>query len=135
LANLFDPKAEPTRRAAWALMIQAHTWNALAYSAAEIPPAVTLAAAEAGATRAEAERPANLALLFWAVEPNNLLGENGMPELLLPPPEVWGREVKWAALFNPDGASPVTGAIQAQSRAELQAEEAGTAEIETAGSA
>jgi hypothetical protein len=95
---------------------------------------VVLAAAEVGLTRAQAERLANLTLLFWATGPNELLEENGMPELLLPHPEAWRRQVNWPALFGSDGASLVTEAIERASREEL-AEEAGTAEIETAGSA
>jgi len=97
----------------------AHTWNLLAYAAAEIPPAVVLAAAEMGLTREAAERLANLALLIWALGPNNLLEEAGMPELLLPPPETWRRWVNWPTLFDRDGMSVVAGAIERTSRAEL----------------
>jgi hypothetical protein len=122
LNNLYSAKAAPTREAARALMIQAHTWNALAYAAAEIPVAVTLAAAELGLTREAAERLAGLALLFWVIEPNSLLAETGAPELLLPHPEDWRRLVNWQAMFGSDGASLVAGQIAAQSREELAAE-------------
>jgi hypothetical protein len=135
LDNLRDLKAEPTRRAAQELMVQAVAWNLLAWAGAEIPPAVVLAAAEVGLTRAQAERLGDLVLLCWAVEPNQLLAENGAPELLIPRPEAWRQEINWPALFDHDGASLVAGQIEAESRAELQAEEAAAAEVETAGSA
>jgi transcriptional regulator with XRE-family HTH domain len=128
LDNLYSMKAAPTRQAARALMIQAHTWNLLAYAAAEIPVAVTLAAAELGLTREAAERLAGLVLLFWVIEPNSLLAEIGAPELLLPLPEDWRRWVNWQAMFDDDGASRVSGAIEAESKAEL-------AEVEAAGTA
>jgi transcriptional regulator with XRE-family HTH domain len=130
LSNLTNPRAAPTRQAARGLMIQAHTWNALAYAAAEIPVAVVLAAAEMGLTREAAERLAGLALLFWVIEPNSLLAEIGAPELLLPLPEDWRRWVNWPAVFGPDGMSLVTGRIERESRAELEAEEAAEAEVE-----
>jgi transcriptional regulator with XRE-family HTH domain len=130
LNNLYSAKAAPTRQAARGLMIQAHTWNALAYAAAEIPPAVVLAGAELGLTREAAERLAGLVLLFWAIEPNELLTETGGPELLLPLPEDWRRWVKWPAVFGPDGMSLVTGRIERESRAEMEAE---LAEVEAAG--
>jgi hypothetical protein len=132
LDNLRDLKAAPTRQAARGLMTLAHTWNGLAWAAAEIAPAVVLAAAELGLTRAQAERLAGLVLLFWATEPNSLLAEIGAPELLLPHPEAWGREVNWPGLFGDDGASLVAGKIEAESRAELAAE---LATVEAAGSA
>jgi transcriptional regulator with XRE-family HTH domain len=119
LDNLYGLKAAPTRQAARELMTLAHTWNALAYAAAEIPVAVTLAAAELGLTREAAERLAGLALLFWATGPNELLAETGAPELLLPLPEAWRRLVNWPAMFAPDGASLVSGAIERASKAEL----------------
>jgi hypothetical protein len=122
LDNLYSMKAAPTRQAAWALMIQAHTWNALAWAAAEIPPAVVLAGAELGLTRAQAEQLGSLALLFWASGPNELLEEIGAPELLLPHPEAWRRWVNWPAMFDDDGMSRVAGQIAAQSQAELEAE-------------
>jgi hypothetical protein len=121
LDNLNDTKAEPTRRAARELLPQAHTWNALAYAAGEIPFAVVVAAAELGLTRAQAEKLADLALLLWATGPNELLAESGAPELLLPHPEAWRANVKWPGMFDRDGASLVTGAIEAESRAELAA--------------
>jgi transcriptional regulator with XRE-family HTH domain len=128
LSNLNNPKAEPTRQAARNLMTMAHTWNALAYAAAEIAPAVVLAAAELGLTRAQAERLSGLALLLWATEPNSLLAETGAPELLLPHPEDWRRLVNWQAMFGSDGASLVSGAIERASKAELATVEAvGTA--------
>jgi plasmid maintenance system antidote protein VapI len=129
LDNLYGLKAAPTRQAARKLMVQAHTWNALAYAAAEIPPAVVLAAAELGLTREAAERLGDLTLLLWATEPNELLAETGAPELLLPLPEAWRRLVNWPAVFGPDGASLVAGEIERESRAEL-AEEAAEAEVE-----
>jgi hypothetical protein len=122
LDNLYSMKAAPTRQAARELMTLAHTWNALAYAAAEIPVAVTLAAAEMGLRREAAERLANLTLLLWATEPNSLLAETGAPELLLPHPEDWRRLVNWQAMFGSDGASLVAGRIAAQSREELAAE-------------
>jgi transcriptional regulator with XRE-family HTH domain len=124
LDNLYGLKAAPTRQAARELMTLGHTWNALAYAAAEIPPAVVLAAAELGLTREAAERLAGLALLFWATGPNELLAETGAPELLLPLPEAWRRLVNWPAVFGPDGESLVAGQIAAESRAELEAEAA-----------
>jgi transcriptional regulator with XRE-family HTH domain len=127
LDNLYSMKAAPTRQAARELMTLAHTWNALAYAAAEIPPAVVLAAAELGLTREAAERLANLTLLIWASGPNELLAETGAPELLLPFPEDWRRLVNWPAMFGPDGMSLVTGRIERESRAELEAEEAAEA--------
>jgi transcriptional regulator with XRE-family HTH domain len=129
LDNLYGLKAAPTRQAARELMVQAHTWNALAYAAAEIPVAVVLAGAELGLTREAAERLAGLALLFWATEPNELLAETGAPELLLPLPEAWRDGVNWPRLFGPDGASLVAGRIEAESREELAAE---LAEVEAA---
>jgi transcriptional regulator with XRE-family HTH domain len=128
LDNLYSMKAAPTRQAARELMTLAHTWNALAYAAAEIPVAVVLAAAEMGLTREAAERLAGLALLFWVIEPNSLLAEINAPELLLPLPEDWRRWVNWPAMFDDDGASRVSGAIEAESKAEL-------AEVEAAGTA
>jgi hypothetical protein len=122
LDNLYSMKAAPTRQAARELMTLAHTWNALAWAAAEIPPAVVLAGAELGLTRAQAERLAGLTLLFWASGPNELLAETGGPELLLPHPEDWRRLVNWQAMFGSDGASLVAGQIAAQSREELAAE-------------
>jgi transcriptional regulator with XRE-family HTH domain len=122
LDNLYGMKAAPTRQAARELMTLAHTWNALAYAAAEIPPSVVLAAAELGLTREAAERLAGLALLFWVIEPNSLLAEIGAPELLLPHPEDWRRWVNWPAMFDDDGASLVSGAIERASREELAAE-------------
>jgi hypothetical protein len=130
LDNLYSMKAEPTRQAARELTTLAHLWNTLAWAAAEIPPAVVLAGAEMGLTRAQAERLANLALLFWATEPNELLAETSAPELLLPLPEDWRRLVNWQALFDRDGMSRVAGAIERESRAELAAEEAAEAEGE-----
>jgi len=124
LDNLRDLKAAPTRQAARELMTLAHTWNGLAYAAAEIAPAVVLAGAELGLTRAQAERLAGLTLLLWAAEPNSLLAEIGAPELLLPHPEAWRQWVNWPAVFGPDGQSLVAGKIEAESRAELEAEEA-----------
>jgi transcriptional regulator with XRE-family HTH domain len=132
LDNLYSMKAAPTRQAARELMTLAHTWNALAYAAAEIPVAVVLAAAEMGLTREAAERLAGLALLFWAIEPNELLTETGGPELLLPHPEAWQGQINWAELFGPDGASLVAGKIEAESKAELEAE---LAEAEAVGTA
>jgi transcriptional regulator with XRE-family HTH domain len=132
LSNLTNPRAAPTRQAARALMIQAHTWNLLAYAAAEIPVAVTLAGAELGLSRQVVERLSGLVLLFWAVEPNQLLAENGAPELLLPHPEAWRDGVNWSELFGPDGASLVAGKIEAESKAELEAE---LAEAEAVGTA
>jgi transcriptional regulator with XRE-family HTH domain len=122
LSNLNNPRAAPTRQAARELMTLAHTWNALAWAAVEIPPSVVLAAAEMGLTREAAERLAGLTLLFWASGPNELLAEIGAPELLLPHPEAWRRLVNWPAMFGPDGQSLVAGAIEAESREELAAE-------------
>jgi hypothetical protein len=122
LDNLRDLKAAQTRQEARQLMTLAHTWNALAYAAAEIPPAVVLAAAELGLTREAAERLAGLALLIWASGPNELLAETGAPELLLPLPEDWRRLVNWPAMFDDDGASLVAGEIERASREELAAE-------------
>jgi transcriptional regulator with XRE-family HTH domain len=130
LDNLYGLKAAPTRQAARELMVQAHTWNALAYAAAEIPVAVVLAAAELGLRREAAERLGDLTLLFWATEPNELLAETGAPGLLLPLPEAWRRLVNWPAMFGSDGMSRVTKAIERASREELQAEEAAEAEVE-----
>jgi hypothetical protein len=132
LDNLYSMKAAPTRQAARELMTLAHTWNALAYAAAEIPPSVVLAAAELGLTREAAERLAGLALLFWVTEPNSLLEEIGAPGLLLPLPEDWRRWVNWPAMFGSDGASLVSGAIERESRAELAAE---LATVEAVGTA
>jgi transcriptional regulator with XRE-family HTH domain len=122
LDNLYGLKAAPTRQAARELMTLAHTWNALAYAAAEIPPSVVLAGAEMGLTREAAERLAGLTLLFWASGPNELLAETGAPELLLPHPEAWRRLVNWPAMFGPDGQSLVEKAIERASREELEAE-------------
>jgi hypothetical protein len=132
LDNLYSAKAAPTRQAARELMTLAHTWNALAYAAAEIAPAVVLAGAEMGLTREAAERLAGLALLIWATGPNDLLGETGAPELLLPHPEAWRRLVNWPAMFGSNGESLVTGRIERESRAEMEAE---LAEVEAAGTA
>jgi transcriptional regulator with XRE-family HTH domain len=132
LSNLNNPKAEPTRQAARELMVQAHTWNALAYAAAEIPVAVVLAGAEVGLRREAAERLGDLtALLFWAAM-NEPLEAEGLPEGIHAAPDAvlaWRKRVNWEALFGPDGESLVAGRIEAASRAEL-AEEAGTAEVE-----
>jgi hypothetical protein len=111
-------------------MTLAHLWNTLVWSAAEIPVAVTLAAAEMGLRQEQAERLGDLVMMFWATGPNELLAENGAPELLLPHPEAWRRQVNWPAAFDRDGMSAVAGQIAAASRAELEAEEAGTAEVE-----
>jgi hypothetical protein len=132
LDNLYSAKAAPTRQAARELMTLAHTWNALAYAAAEIAPAVVLAGAEVGLSRQQAERLAGLTLLFWASGPNELLAETGAPELLLPHPEAWRRLVNWPAMFDDDGMSRVEGQIAAASKAELEAE---LATVEAAGTA
>jgi predicted regulator of Ras-like GTPase activity (Roadblock/LC7/MglB family) len=132
LDNLCSVKAEPTRQAARQMMIQGHTWNVLAYSAGEIPVAVTLAGAEMGLTREQAERLGDLVMMFWATGPNELLEENGMPELLLPHPEAWQGQINWAGLFGADGMSLVSGEIERASREELAAELATVEAADTA---
>jgi hypothetical protein len=86
-------------------------WCALS----EVPPAVVLACAEEGFDRAKAERLANLALVILAEALR--LGEDA----LLPHPDAWSATVAWDALFGPDGASRVAGAMVAETAREAAA--------------
>lgn len=88
LANLCSLNAEATRQAAREMVHRAHTWNVLLAAAAEIPVAIVQAAAEEGATRAQAEEMANLALLFWGLSMDEALEPTGVPEVGLPHPEL-----------------------------------------------
>jgi hypothetical protein len=104
----------------------------------EVAVAAALAAAEVGVTRAQTERLADLAVLFFWGAMNEPLEAEGLPEGIHADPDAvlgWRELVNWQALFDRDGMSMVAGAIEAGSRAELQAEEAAAAEVETAGSA
>jgi hypothetical protein len=105
----------------------------------EAPIAAILALAEVGVSRGQAERVADLlVVLLWTV-----LNEHARA-LGLPDPEGdgpiyaatdmrgWRAAVNWSELFGPDGASLVAGAIERESRAEMEAE---LAEAEAAGTA
>jgi hypothetical protein len=81
----------------------------------EVPPAVALACAEEGLDRAKAERLADLALVILAEALQ--LGEDA----LLPHSDAWRATVAWDALFGPDGASRVPGAMVAETAREAAA--------------
>jgi len=78
---------------------------------------VVLACAEEGLDRAKAERLANMALVILAEALR--LGEDA----LLPHPDAWRATVAWDALFGPDGASRVAGAMVAETAREAAAGE------------
>jgi transcriptional regulator with XRE-family HTH domain len=155
LANLYGLKAEPMRQAAWKLIAAArakpsglapaldfaeplHQGFAVAalLSLREAPIAATLALAEVGLSRAQAERAADLLLvLLWRAlnEHANALGVPDMdsdgPIYAATDMLAWRDAVNWPVLFGPDGASLVAGRIEAESREELAAE---LAEVEAA---
>jgi hypothetical protein len=145
LANLFDPKAEATRQAAWKIIAAArakpsglapalgfeeplHQGFVLAalLTLREAPIAAILALAEVGVPRAQAGRAADLlVVLLWDVL-NKHARALGLPDHRGDGPIyaatdmlAWRAEVNWPALFDDDGASRVTGAIEAESKAEL----------------
>jgi transcriptional regulator with XRE-family HTH domain len=156
LANLYDLKAEPTRQAAWKLIAatrakpsglapaldfaeplhQGFAVGAL-LSLREAPIAATLALAEVGLSRAQAERAADLlVVLLWGAL-NEHASALGLPDSYSDGPIyaatdmlAWRDAVNWPALFDRDGMSMVAGQIAAESRAELEAEEAAVAEVE-----
>ena len=78
---------------------------------------MVLACAEEGLDRAKAERLANMALVILAEALR--LGEDA----LLPHPDAWRATVAWDALFGPDGASRVAGAMVAETAREAAAGE------------
>lgn len=92
---------------------------------AEVAPSVALAAAELGLDRATAERLGDLAALLAAETVAQSAERAGLAALAeaitVPAPEGWRATVAWDALFGPDGASAVTGAIAADSAAEAAA--------------
>jgi hypothetical protein len=106
----------------------------MAWVLREVAIAAVLAAAEVGLTRPQAERLADLAtLIFWGAM-NEPLKAEGLPEGIHADTDAvlaWRARVNWHGLFGPDGESRVTGRIERESRAELEAEKAG----ETAGRA
>lgn len=92
---------------------------------AEVAPSVVRAAAEVGLDRSTAERLGDLALWLAAemVEQAALrAGHEGVAEALeFPTPEQWRAAVAWPVLFDVNGASIVTGAIERDSHAEAEA--------------
>jgi hypothetical protein len=105
----------------------------------EAPIAATLALAEVGVSRGQAERVADLlVVLLWTVlnEHASALGlpdpEGDGPIYAATDMRGWRAAVNWPAMFGPDGASLVAGAIERASKAELEAE---LAEVEAAGTA
>jgi hypothetical protein len=107
----------------------------MAWVLREVAVAAALAAAEVGVKREAAERLGDLTvLLFWGAVNEPLEAEELPGGIHADTNAVlaWRERVNWSALFDTDGASLVTGAIEAESRGEL-AEEAAVAEVETAG--
>jgi hypothetical protein len=90
----------------------------------EAAVAVALAAAEVGLTRPQAERLAELVVLFFWGAMNEPLEAEGLPEGIHADTDAvvaWRERVNWPGLFGPDGESLVAGQIEAESRAELAA--------------
>lgn len=105
LATLRGPQAGPTRDAARVLMAQACAWTVAASIVGRTPVAAVLAAAHAGLHRDQAEKLANLTMLFAAVAINDDMAEVGLPEVALPHPTEWPARIAWETLFDETGAA------------------------------
>lgn len=111
-ATLTGPNAGETREAARRLVISAAVQEGMAAQLRHLPFAVVAAAAEEGLGRGTAERIANLALLFMALDAEGMMTGTGLPGPPVPHPRAWPAGIRWEAMFGPDGASAVAGRLR-----------------------
>ena len=110
--TLTGPNAGETREAARRLVMAVAVLDGMAELLRRLPFAVVAAAAEEGLSRAKAERLANLALLFMAMDAEGMMNGTGLPGPTVPHPAAWTAGIRWEAMFGPDGASTAAGRLR-----------------------